>query len=96
MSGVSRGIPGRTLMPARSAAIQTRASCAAPASGIVQTSQSTTSPPSAAPTAMAMMTKTLSRIGAAAAAAKCPVALSAPENSAASEISRMYGKMMRP
>ena len=89
MSLVQTGRPGRRRMPARSAATQTSASWATPAKGMAQTSHSIISPPMALPVTMAIITKMLSSTGAAAAAAKWPVAFSAPEKSAASEMKKI-------
>ena len=75
--------------PARSAAIQTSPSCAAPANGTVHTSARIADPPTSQATAMAAASMTFSSTGAAAAAANRPAALSAPEASAASEMNRM-------
>ena len=90
MSSVRRGRPGRIFSPARSAATQTRVSCARPATGIVQISHSIWAPPnSPCPKVRPDTIRMFSRTGAAAAAAKRPTAFSAPDRSAASEIVRM-------
>ena len=60
-----------------------------PATGTAQIRYWITSPPRTAPRPIDRQTRMFSSTGAAAAAAKWPVAFSAPENSAASEISRI-------
>src|SRR6056297_946831 len=89
ISGDHLGQLGRRCTPARSAATQTNTSCASPANGTVQTSQRITSPPIYAAQAIDIQTKIFKSTGAAAAAAKRPVALRTPENKAVIEIRRM-------
>ena len=89
MSGLSRGRTSVNRKPARAAACQTSASCAMPATGTAQAKAKPKSQPKVLAALMADIKITFRRTGAAAAAAKRPVAFSTPDKSAASEINRM-------
>ena len=56
---------------------------------MVQTSACATAPPVTAAKLIVPINKTFSNTGAAAAAAKCPAALSIPENNAANEMKKI-------
>ncbi len=99
MSALRLGALRLKCRPARRAAIQSAPSWTTPATA---TPHASTMPdwgvllrPSPAANSMAVISTTLSRIGAAAAMLKRPKALSAPESSATSDMHSRYGKAMR-
>ena len=94
-SGVSLGRLGTSRKPAFAAARQTNASCTMPPMGTAHVSAHPVDRPNEGAASIAPISTTFKATGAAAAAANRPVAFSTPDSSAASEISRMYGKQTR-